>query len=480
MYSTGNDSIPFGIAVGDFNNDKQPDIVITDIGTHSIGVFLGYYNESFATMKVYSTGKNSTPIAVAVGDFNNDTQMDIVVANKDTNNVGILLGFSNGRFSTIKLYPTGVGSSPRAVTVGDFNNDGRLDIVVANQDTYSIGILTGNGDGTFQDQVIFSVGFFSQPWWLATGDFNGDNQLDIVTANWNANNVGILLGYGNGSFAYVKTYSTGYGSLPKYVSVGDFNNDNILDIAVVSSGTRSIMIFFGFGDGSFLSGRTYSTGSKSSPYASAIGDFNKDNQLDIAIIDFESGNIIVFFGYEREPFGSFIAYYTGDGSKPHSVAIDDLNNDSRLDIVVANYGADNIAVFLGLGNRLFVRMMTYSTGIGSAPYSIAINHFNKDKYLDIVVINSKTNNIAILPGFGNGSFGMGMTYSTGDRSRPYAIAIGDFNNDRRLDIVVANSGTSKILILYGNGDGTFRNITSYALGYGYHPYSIALIDLNKR
>ncbi len=99
--------------------------------------------------------------------------------------------------------------------------------------------------------------------------------------------------------------------------------------------------------------------------------------------------------------------------------------------------------------------------------------------MDIVVTNSVTDNIAVLIGYGNGKFASGVTYSAGAGSRPYTVVIDDFNNDNRLDLGIANSGTSNIFLLYGYGNGTFENETSYPLGYGYHPYSIGVADLNQ-
>ena len=126
---------------------------------------------------------------------------------------------------------------------------------------------------------------------ITTGDFNRDNQLDIATANSYTNNVGILLGYGNGSFASVITYPVGNGSTPYDISVGDFNNDNILDIAVVNFGSNNVVVLFGFGDGSFLLGSPYSTGIGSLPIALANGDFNKDGRLDMVVANQKSSTI---------------------------------------------------------------------------------------------------------------------------------------------------------------------------------------------
>ena len=96
-----------------------------------------------------------------------------------------------------------------------------------------------------------------------------------------------------------------------------------------------------------------------------------------------------------------------------------------------------------------------------------------------IVTNSETNSIVILRGFGNGTFVIEAIYSTGDRSRPYSVVISDFNNDNRLDLAIANSGTSNVLLLYGLGNGTFGKETSYPLWYDYLPYSIAVNDLNQ-
>ena len=174
--------------------------------------------------------------SVAVADFNNDNRLDIVVANFGTDNIGIFFGYGDGTFSDIITYSTGSYSCPVSVVVGDFNNDGRLDVAVANSGTDNIGVLFGNGNGTFSSQTTFSTGSGSQPYSLAIGDFNNDNQLDIAIANYGSNNFGVLLGCVNGTFFSQLTYLTGDGSQPFSIAVGDFNNDSRLDIIVANSG----------------------------------------------------------------------------------------------------------------------------------------------------------------------------------------------------------------------------------------------------
>ena len=477
-YSTGDGSFPYSIDVGDFNSDGQLDIVVTNLGTKGVGILLGYGNGLFSEILTYSTGKNN-PVAVATGDFNNDSQLDVVVAIYDNTGVGVLLGYGNGSFATAKMYSTELDSTPSSIAVGDFNNDDILDIVVSNYGTNNIGVLLGYGNGTFVYQMSRSRDYCLNPFSVRVGDFNSDDQLDVVTSCRDYHGIAILLGHGNGTFAAVKYRTTGPGTSPQGISVGDFNKDNILDIAVVNSGTNGIVVVFGRGDGEFFLGTEYSTGIGSFSTMLAIGDFNNDSRLDIAVTNHFSNSISIFLGLDSEPFATVTTYTTNAGSKPQSVAVSDFNNDHLLDIVVANYGTDNVGIFLGYGNNEFHEMMTYSTGTGSAPYCVASADFNNDNHFDIVVANSGTDNIIIVLGYGNGTFVTTAMYLTGDRSHPSTVALSDFNNDNILDIIVANSGSSSVFIFYGYGNGTFGNEIAYFLGYRYRPYSVVVKDLNQ-
>src|SRR5580658_474305 len=150
-------------------------------------------------------GAGTDPDAVAVGDFNGDGKLDLVVANEGSNNVGILLGNGDGTFQAAVNY--GVGSAPTSVAVGDFNGDGKLDLAVVNELSNNVSILLGNGDGMFQAAVNYGAGLslFS----VAVADFNGDGKLDLAVANYESNNVSILLGKGDGTFQAAVDYGIG-------------------------------------------------------------------------------------------------------------------------------------------------------------------------------------------------------------------------------------------------------------------------------
>jgi hypothetical protein len=139
----------------------------------------------------YSTGLDSSPYSIAAGDFNNDSRLDIVVANYYSNNVGIFLGYGNGSFTNQTTYPT--DSFPSSVAVEDFNNDTILDIAVSNHGSDNVGVLLGYGDGTFENMIRFSMEYGSGPFSVVVGDFNNDRKLDFAVANNGTDSLQIFL-----------------------------------------------------------------------------------------------------------------------------------------------------------------------------------------------------------------------------------------------------------------------------------------------
>ena len=164
------------------------------ISTSNFGIFLGCTNGTFFDQLTYSTGDFSEPLGIAVADFDRDGRLDVVTANYGTNNVGIFLGHASESFLNAPDYSTGLSSQPVSIAVGDFNNDTHSDIVVANNGTNNIMVLFGSGYGTFLSHITYSTGNNSQPCWVAVGDLNNDTRLDIVVANSGNDNVGVFLG----------------------------------------------------------------------------------------------------------------------------------------------------------------------------------------------------------------------------------------------------------------------------------------------
>ena len=478
-YSTGNNSDPSSIALADFNNDNCLDIAVVNTGTDCIGILLGHCNGTFDSIRTYPIGIKTYPIAIAVGDVNNDHLLDIVVVDFNNKNIGVFVALGNGNFSAMISCVIGPHSKPTAIRLGDFNNDSCLDIVVCDAGTDSVTILYGYGNGSFIPKINYSLEAKSFPISVAIADFNNDNQLDIAVTNNYYSYIGIFLGFGNGSFSIQKSYALDATARPTEITVGYFNNDKYADIAAICSENSAIVVLFGTDNGNFLIGKMYPTSSLSFWKSIAYGDFNNDNRLDFVISNAHDNSIDIYHGHGTIPFGQIKYINTGFNSQPQSIAVGDFNNDNRSDIVIANYGTDNISILIADETDNYENIMTYSTGNNSRPYAIVLGHFNDDNQLDIAIANSGSNDIIIFQGYGNGSFEAIQSYSTGDSSFPCAIIVSDFNNDERIDLAIANYQASNVQLLFGFGNGSFGNETLYPMNYNSRPYALAVGDFNN-
>jgi hypothetical protein len=156
--------------------------------------------------------------------------------------------------------------------------------------------LLGDGYGDFNQQIKLSTGNNIETDGIDVVDLNNDNNLDIVVVSTSASNFGVFLGQGNGSFSQQTTYSTGTNSVPLELALGDLNGDNILDLVVSDTTTSALLIFLGIANGAFTQTHTLSTGNNSRPYGIAINYFNKDSHLDIAVGNSLVNNVGIFLG----------------------------------------------------------------------------------------------------------------------------------------------------------------------------------------
>ena len=303
---------------------------------------------------------NYDPRSLAVAHFNNDTWLDIVVVNRAIPSISVYLASDDGTFTKPNIYPTGPHSDPYMVVAGHLNYDQFLDIVIANFDTNNIEIFQGNGQGSFVSQLILSTNS-SHPIYIHLVDLNNDTLIDIVTANYGTNSICIFYGDRDGHFSHSIVYGLDYDSLPYSIISGDFNNDNHLDLVITNYGTNNIQILLANGNTSFSHHKIFSTGIQSHPHAIVLGYFNNDILLDIAVANSGTNSVGVFLGMGNGTFTSQTSYFLGDAS-PQSIGIHDFNKDNRVDIVVTGKGSGNIAVLLGHGNGTFSAATTISTG----------------------------------------------------------------------------------------------------------------------
>ena len=343
---------PVSVAVGDLNGDGRADLATTG------SVLLGNGDGTFQAAINYRAGTN--PVSVAVGDFNGDGKADLVTVNNSTcpicvsqgnGNLSVLLGKGDGTFQGAVNY--GAGTAPVSVVAGDFNGDGKLDLVVADAGAYptngGVSVLLGNGDGTFQAAVNYSAG--RSPRSLATGDFNGDGKLDLAVVSHDNYSAPILVLLGNGDGSFQSPVAYGAGPYTYSVAVGDFNADGKPDLAVANFGIgdwvvfSSVSVLLGKGDGTFGHAVGYGPGGTSV----AVGDFNGDGELDLAVGNEFSANDSVLLGKGDGTFQSaadFTPSWHHQSTTPIALVVSDLNGDGRPDLVKANSFSGDITVLL--------------------------------------------------------------------------------------------------------------------------------------
>ena len=268
------------------------------------------------------------------------------------------------------------------------------------------------------------------------------------------------------AFASPAAYATG--AMPFPVAVGDFNGDGILDLAVANWSDNTVSVLLGNSDGTFQAQVSYAT--DTSPCSLAVGDFNGDGKLDLAVANTNSSTVSVLLGNGDGTFQAKVAYATG--SSPQWVAVADFNGDGKPDLAVANNLDNTVSVLLGNGDGTFLAQATYATR--DKAYSVAVGDFNGDGLFDLVVANFGANSVSVLLGNGDGTFQTQVTYPTG--TNPYSIAVGDFNGDGLSDLAVVNFTSETVSVLLGNGDGTFGTQVTYATGS--QPYFVAVGDFN--
>ncbi len=390
-----------------------------------------------------------------------------------TNSIG---GTSNAVYFPIRAPAASVflapnpGATPLAgpVVTGDFNNDGKVDLVVGQTSsdgtTGSLLFYKGMGNGTFAAPVTTTSSLPVMG--LLAADINGDGRLDVMIGTINGDFgpvTGIaFLGDGTGHF----TEKTGFGSGdfgPGPIAFADLNGDGVLDVVFGSEvqGSGTIYFFLGNGNGNFtLKSKQDINGS---PGFAAIGDFNGDGKLDVAVPD--SGGVDIFIGNGDGTFHPFIA--TTACTIPGGIAAADFDGDGKLDLAVGQ-----LCILRGNGDGTFSAGANY--GSGSA--GVIVGDFNGDGKLDVV-----TAGVLVYLGNGDGTFQPPLASPGFASNLSPALPFGDFNHDGELDIATRTAGGVQV------GLQTNLSVSAGSLSFGSHkvgttsaPQTVTLKNIASR
>jgi hypothetical protein len=483
----------------DVNKDGKPDVVAVNSASNSVSVMLNTGNATFAAKVDYSTGTG--PQAVAYGDFNADNKTDLAVTNYSAGTgttVTVLLGDGTGVFSGAAGSPLTAGTGVYGIAVADLNKDGKSDIVATNYGTANgttVSVFISTGGGTFANQVTYTVG--TAPRGVIATDLTGDGYPEIVTANYNGNNVSVLTNLGSGAFNTTAVNTT-VGNNPSGLAYGDINGDDKYDVVVANMGSDNISVLNNV-SGALPSATNYSIGASTAPYGVAIGDINGDIKADIVTASNGTNKVTALANSGTGTFPSAVAF--GTGASTRSVAIGDFNGDNKLDVVTANNGTSTTSVSILLNNIGYAFTVNGSSNFTNNIYaqgqSVFKNSFDSTTAFQVqdaagtsifnVDTFNKTISFAGSASF-TGSNNFGQTTITGSNvpsfaskadyttaTAPQAIAVADWSGDGKADIVAANSN-STITVLKNTGSGAYTTQTSFSAGNDVR--SIGITDIN--
>jgi hypothetical protein len=467
---------PGRLSLADLNGDGRLDAVTTHAAQNQIGVFLGLGDGRFGSELLIPVGNN--PIAVAVGDLNLDGKLDLVVANRDDNAIMVLKNDGTATFTTHATIP--VGGLPSAVAIGRFNADGRPDIVVGNAGSKTITLVYGGSSFTFGTPFT-AASVLGAPMVIVTHDLNQDGKLDIVVAEQDANGTsqdGIQALMFDGSTFTGNGY--GGGGRPTSLTVADVSGDGRVDLIFSSWYPNSpdpdrvnVMLSQPSTAADWYQPQEYTA--DPAPDSVAATDLNGDGKLDLAYGLTGGDRIAVRFNTGTGFFGPASTYHVSSGSA--SLASGDVNVDGKPDLVVTSSGSAHLGTLPNLGSGTFPSRVLRAA---SSPTYVMGVDVDNDADLDLVVGSDSATQFTVSKNGGNGAFAAAVAYST-PGWYPLQIVPSDLDQDGAVDLLVhrrSTTSTAHELQRWKNGgSGTFTSVAgTNGLGIGAADFTTADLD----
>jgi hypothetical protein len=341
---------------------------------------------------------------VAVGDVNGDRRPDLIIANHDEETVTVLLNDGGRRFHAANGSPFAAGPQPNDVAVADMNGDGHADLIIANHQSPFITVLLGDGTGAFTPAPgsPYATGSYPHPHGVAVADFTGDGRLDVAVDSWGNNRVALIEGDGTGRLVGTRQmFPVGRRPYERLRS-GDFDHDGHADLVTTNLDDGTVTILLGDGSGAFRNANGSPFVAGAAPWQVAVGDLDGDGYPDLAVIPYDRdvhdpANVVVSV-LRNDGSGQFHmdSRLRLDGcTGPNAVAIGDVNGDGRQDVAVACATSATLTLFIADAKGGYARQ---TIGIGSAPTwgGVALADLDDDGRADIIVSNSREGVVRIL------------------------------------------------------------------------------------
>ena len=407
--------------------------------TNGTGTLTSGYNFAYFEPTVnVSLGATTMPSAIRAGDFDRDGKVDLVVTDV-LGGILLIKGDGGGGFGTPQPFAT--GTSPQDLVTADFNLLGTLDLVVANQTSQTLSILRGNGIGGFT--ALTPVNVSGSPVGLAAGDMDMEGATDVVAVD-TSGNVRVFLQDMMGDFNLNATVNAGFTTFRPVIV--DIDRDGILDVMVGASEGVTLSTFLGDGMGNLIPDAK--TMISHNLRGLAQGDLDRDGIPDLIAVGDTRASAV--YGLSNGSFGTQLATTVGDGTR--GVVVGDFDADGKVDYAVSGFTDSVVSLVRGLGNRTFD--VALNTPVGSGPVDLIAADFDADGFLDLAALDSTSQEVSILMATALPSSGTftNPTCFTTDLG-PVDLVGGDFDRDGIDDVVTANQNGVSFTLLRGEPGG---------------------------
>jgi VCBS repeat protein len=442
---------------------------------------------------IQNSGRLSLPTAIDIADFDGDGVPDLVSANQQASQLTVFIGSGSGTFtpSDSRRIQLQAGAAPQAVAAADVDGDGRVDLVAAEFGGDRIGVCFANSDGGFEPETWLNTAVTtSGPTSVAVIDVNGDGRRDVVCANEFGNDVVFFFQDDTRTFGHHQRLAIpGATPHPVAMAVADVDGDGHVDVVCADGDDHLTLFLLEPGGSPFeLKVRTVPIGNSQSSnhsVAVALADVDDDGRVDVVCANDGSSSVTVFF----QPPGGFDGGCAladcssfGDGNStpsPTSLAVVDLDRDGLLDVVVTAAGS-RVTTFLQSSGRRFELAEAQPLGFVAGPRSLRAADFDRDGIVDFAWANSNSDELAVVLRRGPGRFAEVPDILLRDplvqAPSVQAIATGDLDRDGKLDVAVANGSTPNVSIFYQLSPREF--VAAPPLAIASPPLAVAIGDLD--